>query len=56
MYEKAQKELTDKDKRIAELEDMIRDYLRDGVKVLDETESSLKQRRIKAESLLHKLG
>jgi hypothetical protein len=26
------------------------------VNALDETESSLKQRRIKAESLLHKLG
>jgi hypothetical protein len=41
---------------IAELEDMIRDYLKDEGKVLDETESSLKQRRIKTESLLHKLG
>jgi cysteinyl-tRNA synthetase len=56
LYEIAQKELTAKDKRIAELEDMIRDYLKDEGKVLDETESSLKQRRIKTESLLHKLG
>ena len=56
LYEKAQKELAGKDKRIAELEEMIRDYLRDEVKALNETESSLKQRRIKAEALLHKLG
>jgi hypothetical protein len=56
LYEKAQKELAAKDKRIAELEDVVRDYLKDEVKALDETESSLKQRRIKAESLLHKLG
>ena len=56
LYEKAQKELTAKDKRIAELEGVIRDYLKDEVNALDETESSLKQRRIKAESLLHKLG
>lgn len=56
LYEKAQKELAAKDKRIAELEGVIRDYLKDEVKALDETESSLKQRRIKAESLLHKLG
>ncbi len=56
LYEKAQKELTAKDKRIAELEDIIMDYLRDEVRTLDDTESSLKQRRIKAESLLHKLG
>ena len=56
LYEKAQKELAAKDKRIAELEGVIRDYLKDEVNALDETESSLKQRRIKAESLLHKLG
>ena len=56
LYEKAQKELEVKEKRIAELEDVIRDYLRDEVRTLDDTESSLKQRRIKAESLLHKLG
>lgn len=56
LYEKAQKELAAKDKRIAELEGVIRDYLKDEVKALDETESSLNQRRIKAESLLHKLG
>ena len=56
LYDKAQKELVAKDKRIADLEDMIRDYLKDEVDALYETESSLKQRRIKAESLLHKLG
>ena len=56
LYEKTQKELAAKDKRIAELEGVIRDYLKDEVHALDETESSLKQRRIKAESLLHKLG
>ena len=56
LYEKTQKELAAKDKRIAELEGVIRDYLKDEVNALDETESSLKQRRIKAESLLHKLG
>jgi hypothetical protein len=56
LYEKAQKELAAKDKRIAELEGVIRDYLKDEANALDETESSLKQRRIKAESLLHKLG
>ena len=56
LYEKAQKELAGKEKRIAELEDMIRDYLKDEVKALDETESSIRQRRLKAESLLHKLG
>ncbi|MBR2810648.1 MAG: hypothetical protein IKD69_04635 [Solobacterium sp.] len=56
LYEKAQKELAGKDKRIAELEDAIRDYLRDEVKVLEETESSLKQCIIKAESLLRRLG
>ena len=56
LYEKAQKELAAKDKRIAELEGVIRNYLKDEVNALDETESSLKQRRIKAESLLHKLG
>ena len=56
LYEKAQKELAAKDKRIAELEGVIRDYLKDEVNALDETESSLKQRRIKAESLLRKLG
>lgn len=56
LYEKAQKELAAKDKRIAELEGVIRDYLKDEVNALDETESSLKQHRIKAESLLHKLG
>ena len=56
LYEKAQKELAAKDKRIAELEGVVRDYLKDEVNALDETESSLKQRRIKAESLLHKLG
>ena len=56
LYEKAQKELAAKDKKIAELESVIRDYLKDEVNALDETESSLKQRRIKAESLLHKLG
>jgi hypothetical protein len=56
LYEKAQKELAAKDERIAELEGVIRDYLKDEVNALDETESSLKQRRIKAESLLHKLG
>jgi hypothetical protein len=56
LYEKAQKELAAKDKRIAELEGVIKDYLKDEVNALDETESSLKQRRIKAESLLHKLG
>jgi hypothetical protein len=56
LYEKAQKELAAKDKKIAELEGVIRDYLKDEVNALDETESSLKQRRIKAESLLHKLG
>jgi uncharacterized protein YcbK (DUF882 family) len=56
LYEKAQKELAVKDKRISELEDMIRDYLKDEMKALDETESSLRQRRVKAESLLHKLG
>jgi len=56
LYDKAQKELAAKDKRIADLEDMIRDYLKDEVDALYETESSLKQRRIKAESLLHKLG
>ena len=54
LYEKAQKELAAKDKRIAELEGVIRDYLKDEVNALDETESSLKQRRMKAESLLHK--
>ena len=56
LYEKAQKVLAVKDERIAELEGVIRDYLKDEVNALDETESSLKQRRIKAESLLHKLG
>ena len=56
LYEKTQKELAAKDKRSAELEGVIRDYLKDEVNALDETESSLKQRRIKAESLLHKLG
>lgn len=57
LYEKAQKELAGKDKRIAELEETLRDYLKAEIKTLDEMESSLKQRRIKAESLLHnKLG
>ena len=54
---KVQKELAGKDKRIAELEETLRDYLKAEIKTLDEMESSLKQRRIKAESLLHnKLG
>ena len=56
LYEKTQKKLADKDKRIAELEEMLRDYLKDEVNALDDTESSLKQRRIRAESLLRKLG
>ena len=56
LYEKAQKELAGKEKRIAELEGMIRTYLIDEVKSLNNAESVLKQRCIKAESLLHKLG
>ena len=56
LYEKTQKKLADKDKKIAELEEMLRDYLKDEVNALDDTESSLKQRRIRAESLLRKLG
>ncbi len=56
LYEKAQKELAGKDKKIAELEEMIRTYLIDEVKSLNNAESVLKQRCIKAESLLHKLG
>ena len=56
LYEKAQKELAGKDKKIAELEEMIRTYLIDEVKSLNNAESVLKQRCINAESLLHKLG
>lgn len=55
MYEKAQKELALKDRRIKELEDIIADYVSDEVQYLKDREDSLKIRRIKAESLLHKL-
>ncbi len=56
LYEKAQKELVKKDRRIKELEDLIRDFLNDETAFMADIESSLKQRRIKAESLLHKIG
>ena len=41
LYEKAQKELAGKDKKIAELEEMIRTYLIDEVKSLNNAESVL---------------
>lgn len=56
MFEKARKEIERKDKRIEELEAMLRDILSDRVTSLSEMESSLKQQRIKAESLLRKIG
>lgn len=55
MYEKAQKELALKDRRIKELEDIVADYVKDEAQYLKDTEDSLKIRRIKAESLLHEL-
>ena len=55
MYENAQKEILQKDKRIEKLEAVINEYLNDEMTCLDDIDSSLKQRRMKAESLLHKL-
>ena len=55
MYEKVQKELAQKDKRIEELENMLREFLNDEVSALDDMESALRQRRIKAGSALCKI-
>jgi len=50
-----QKELAQKDKRIEELEDILREFLNDEVSALDDMESILRQRRIKTESSLRKI-
>jgi len=55
LYEKLQKELAQKEKRIEELEDILREFLNDEVSALDDMESILRQRRIKTESSLRKI-
>ena len=54
MYEKAQKEIQTKDKRIEELEEIIRNYLSEERKALAEVEAVIKQRGTLSESLLRR--
>ena len=54
LYEKAQKELQTKDKRIEELEEIIRNYLSEEMKALAEVEAVIKQRGTLSESLLRR--
>ena len=54
LYEKAQKEIQTKDKRIEELEEIIRNYLSEEMKALAEVEAVIKQRVTLSESLLRR--
>lgn len=54
LYEKAQKEIQTKDKRIEELEEIIRNYLSEEMKALAEVEAVIKQRGTLSESLLRR--
>lgn len=56
LYGKALKEITQKDERIRELESLLKEYLEEDVKSLGEMEATVKSRRIKAESLLRRIG
>lgn len=56
MYEKAQKELAAKERRIAELEEMLHNYLTSEVVALRDAQSSLKKRCDAADALLHRIG
>lgn len=54
LYESAQKEITQKDKRINELEELLREYLTEEKAFLLEVENTIKTRRKKAEALIRK--
>ena len=54
LYEKAQKEIQTKDKRIEELEEIIRNYLSEEMKALAEVEAVIKQRGTLSELLLRR--
>ena len=55
LYESAEKEIELRDKRIAELEKMISEYLSEESSFLAEYEDSIRKRRSKAASMLKKI-
>lgn len=55
LYESSEKEIELRDKRIAELEKMISEYLSEESSFLAEYEDSIRKRRSKAASMLKKI-